>query len=102
MLSNTEDRSQSASISLILAPEGVGGLYLLSKPDAPTVKTFQLLSPRAATDAFGSAQLCDADCGACNAVPEFDAVTLDAGVTYSLQVAGEANRQPDGIRLAPP
>lgn len=116
MLSNTEERHEPASISVTLArsapsstscaeqtplsvPDGIGGLYLLSELDAPTARTFELQSARAATGAFTEAELCDAQCGECGAPPEFEALTLTPGVTYSLRVAAQDYRQAEGIQL---
>lgn len=116
VLSNTEERHEPASISVTLArsapstascdeqtplsvPDGIGGLYLLSEPDAPTERTFELQSARFATGLFTEAELCDAQCGACAAPPEFEPLTLTPGVTYSLRVPAQAYRQAQGIQL---
>jgi len=118
VLSNTEKRHEPALISVTLArsapsstscvdqtplsvPDGIGGLYLISELEAPTTRTFELQSARGATGLFTEAEVCDAQCGACSAPPEFDALTLDPGVTYSLHVAARAYRQAQGIQLAP-
>lgn len=116
MLSNTEQRHEPASISVTLAhsapsttscveqtplsvPDGVGGLYLFAEMDAPMERTFELQSARSATGLFTEAELCDAQCGACSAPPEFEPLTLTPGVTYSLRVPAQDYRQAEGIQL---
>jgi hypothetical protein len=119
VLSNLEERHEPASISVTLArsapsatscdeqtplsvPDDVGGLYLLSEPDAPTERTFELQSKRSATGLFTEAELCDAQCGSCGAPPEFEPLTLTPGETYSLRVPAQAYRQAQGIQLGAP